>query len=110
MSTSRSVVTVLVVLLGVPLLALAQSTQMQPQRPGAGPGQYQTVPGQPPGADLGSPQGRSGDVPPPSRGVPGASQTPQAYSVSPDQQRHWGGHGPGWDRSGGRPGWWGRPP
>ena len=65
MQTIRSVTAVLVLLLGIPLLVLAQSTQMQPQRPGMGPGQVYPGPGQPPAYDPGAL--------PPSRGVPGAS-------------------------------------
>jgi hypothetical protein len=109
MNTIRRVTAVLVVLLGIPVLALAQSNPMQPQRPGMGPGQLLPAPPQPPGSDLGGLQGRSGDVPPPSRGIPGPSQPPQAYSV-PDQQRHWGGQSPDWDRHGGRRPGWERPP
>jgi hypothetical protein len=108
MNTVRSFTAVLILLLGIPVLALAQSTSMQPQRPGMGPGQLLPAPVQPPGYDPGAGSGRSGDgVPPPSRGIPGASGSSQTYTA-PDQQRQWGGYSRDWDS--GRPPGWSRPP
>jgi len=78
---------VLMLLVGLPAAAPAQSTQMQPQRPGVGSGQ--TAPAQRPGAEL---QRRPGEAPPPSQGVPGPSQPPQGW-IRPEEQRHWAGGG-----------------
>ena len=93
---SRITLGVLMLMVGLPAAALAQSTQMQPQRPGVGPGQSMPAPTQRSGPEL---QRRPGEAPPPSQGAPAPSQSPQG-SVRPEEHRHWAGGG--WHASGPR--------